>query len=110
MVRSTKFLRGLTPGNSRERPQREELGRPKSRPPSHILLCPRLRRMPERGRGNGNPSGEGEGEVFSPFETGEVSGDHEMEIRSAFEFVGEGKVLRDAAGGDDQEAAIAGEA
>ena len=48
--------------------------------------------------------------VFGPFETGEVSRDHEMEIRSALEFVGEGKVLRDAAGCDDQEAAAAGEA
>ena len=49
-------------------------------------------------------------EVFSPFETGEVSGDYEMEIRSAFEFVEEGKVLRYAAGGDEQVAAIGGEA
>ena len=49
-------------------------------------------------------------EVFGPFETGEVSGDYEMEIRSAFELVEEGKVLRDAAGGDEQVAAIAGEA
>lgn len=49
-------------------------------------------------------------EVFSPFETGEVSGDYEMEIRSAFELVEEGKVLRYAAGGDEQVAAIGGEA
>ena len=33
-----------------------------------------------------------------------------MEIRSAFEFVEEGKVLRDAAGGDEQVAAVGGQA
>ena len=56
--------------------------------------------------GNGNPSGEGEEKVFGPFETGEAR-DHEMSP-SALELVGEGKVLRDAAGCDDQEAAAAG--
>ena len=49
-------------------------------------------------------------EVFGPFETWEVSGDYEMEIRSAYELVEEGKVLRDAAGGDEQVAAVGGEA